>query len=197
MYNVLIQGLPEEYEGFTVNTDFETGILIMQTMEDTELSEFEQQYKAIELLFDGLEAPEDFETAMAAVQWFLTGWNQDHHSSDEENSEVVMNMDADQWRIYSAFRAQYRINLLEESLHFWEFMALLTTLEECSFTRVVDIRGKKVKSNMSLEEKKALWKAKKIYAIKEERKENRRLTKAEEEFLKYANIKKNKKNVSQ
>jgi len=190
MYNVLIQGLPEEYEDFSVNTDFETGIMIMQVLADTELSEFEQQYTAIRLLFDELEMPEDFETAISAVQWFLTGWNHDNHSSGKKQEAVVMDMDVDQWRIYSAFRAQYQINLLEEELHFWEFMALLTTLEECSFTRVVDIRGKKEHAKMSSEERKALKQAKKIYAIKTEKKENKILTKAEEEFLKYATIKK-------
>lgn len=190
MNNVLIQGLPEEYDGYSVNTDFETGIMIMQALVDEELSEFEQQYTAIRLLFDGLEMPEDFETAIGAVQWFLTGWNHDNHSSGKKKEAVVMDMDIDQWRIYSAFRAQYHINLLEEELHFWEFMALLTTLEECAFTRVVDIRGRKERRGMSQEERRALKEAKKIYAIKEEKKGNKMLTKAEEEFLKYANIKK-------
>lgn len=190
MDNVLIQGLPEDYEGFEVHTDFETGIMIMQVLSNEELSEFEQQYMAIHLLFDELEMPENFETAMSAVLWFLTGWNHDNHSAGKKQEVVVMDMDIDQWRIYSAFRAQYRINLLEESLHFWEFMALLTTLEECSFTRVVDIRGKKENNRMSAEERRALKQAKKVYAIKEEKKGNKILTKAEEEFLKYANIKK-------
>lgn len=190
MYNVLIQGLPEEYEGYEINTDFETGIMIMQALADEELSEFEQQYTAIRLLFEELEMPGDFQTAVSAVQWFLTGWNHDNHSSGKKEEAVVMDMDVDQWRIYSAFRSQYQINLLEEELHFWEFMALLTTLEECSFTRVVDIRGKKERAGMSPEERRALKEAKKIYAIKTERKGNKILTKAEEEFLKYATIKK-------
>lgn len=190
MENVLVEGMPYEYEGYPIHTDFETGIMIMQALNDEELSEFEQQYTAIRLLFDGLEMPEIFETAIGAVQWFLTGWNYDNHSSGKKKEAVVMDMDIDQWRIYSAFRAQYHINLLEEELHFWEFMALLTTLEECAFTRVVDIRGKKERSGMSPEERKALKEAKRIYAIKEEKKGNKILTKAEEEFLKYANIKK-------
>lgn len=77
MYNVLIQGLPEEYEGFLVNTDFETGIIIMQALADEELSEFEQQY-SVHGLFLGLQglptaatdttqAWKAFEQAMTAV----------------------------------------------------------------------------------------------------------------------------------
>lgn len=186
MHNVLTDGLPYDYRGYQMNTDFETGILIMQVLHDTELSEFEQQCTAVRLLFDGYSIPEDVETAVSAVAWFLTGWNNDNHSSGAKDEAIVMDMGIDQWRIYSAFRAQYRVNLLEDELHFWEYMALLTTLEECAFTRVIDIREKKESKGMSLEEKKALRQAKKIYAIKEESTKSKILTKAEKEFLAYA-----------
>ena len=44
-------------------------------------------------------------------------------------------------------------------------MALLTTLPECAYTRVIDIRSRKITPKMSAEEKKALKEAKKIYAL--------------------------------
>jgi hypothetical protein len=79
-----------------------------------------------------------------------------------------MDFDIDQWRIYAAFRKQYGIDLNRQKLHFWVYMGLLSNLEECSFTRVVSIRDKKIDSKMSREEKNALSKAKKMYAIKKE-----------------------------
>lgn len=194
MENVLTDGLPEEYGGYAVNTDFETGILIMKALEDDSLSVPEQNNLAVNLLFEGRMLPPDAGTALEALQWLLTGWNHDNHTGDEKQEAAVTDWDIDQWRIYSAFRSQYHINLLEEELHFWEFMALLTTLEECAFTRVADIRSKKEHKGMPWEERKALQKAKRIYDIRKniDRKENRSLTKEEEDFLKYANIKKKK-----
>jgi len=192
MENVLTDGLPEKYEGYAINTDFETGIFIMKALNDESLSTIEQNVIAVNLLFDGLEFPQSTNLALDALQWLLTGWNHDNHEESEEE-EAVIDWDIDQWRIYSAFRGQYKINLLKEELHFWEFMALLTTLEECAFTRVADIRRKKEHPGMSWEERKALQKAKRIYAIRDtERKGNRVLTKAEKDFLKYANIKRKK-----
>lgn len=189
----MTDGLPDEYEGYVINTDFETGIFIMKALGDERLSTFEQNTLAVNLLFDNFEIPQDAETALDALHWFLTGWNHDRYISKEEQEEAVIDWDIDQWRIYSAFRNQYHINLLSEELHFWEFMALLTTLEECAFTRVADIRGKKEHRSMPFEERKALQKAKKIYAINNaDKKECRHLTKAEEDFLKYANIKSKK-----
>lgn len=188
MYNVLIDGLPDSYEGYPVNTDYETGIQIMKVMEDTELTLEERLYLGVSLLFDDLEKPSK-EIAMDALMWWLTGWNNDIPIDDNDKT-VVMDMDVDQWRIYSAFRSQYQINLMKDELHFWEFMALLTTLDDCAFTRVIDIRMEKESSEMTLEEKKALRRAKKRYSLKTEHsgKESLPLTQEEEEFLKYANL---------
>ena len=76
------------------------------------------------------------------IQWFLVGWYTDNSEKSEKDSTPVMDWDMDQWRIYSAFRKQYGIDLNTMKMHFWVFMGLLTTLDECAFTRVADIRGK-------------------------------------------------------
>ena len=186
MYNALINGLPDNYEGYPVNTDFETGIQIMQALDDDELTDDEKWNISESLLFDGLCMPET-EIAAEALFWWLTGWNNDSKQSDRDNT-VVMDMCVDQWRIYSAFRSQYHINLMQDELHFWEFMALLTTLNDCAFTRVIDIRCAKEKGGMSLEEKKALREAKRRYSLKPSKQKNRTLSSAEQEFLKYVNI---------
>lgn len=155
----------------------------MQALGDPELSEVEQQLAAIRLLFEDKPIPQDIATCIEAVSWFLTGWDQDNHS-DRGDEPAAMDFTKDQWRIYSAFRCQYGINLMTDELHFWEFMSLLTTLEECAFTRVMEIRRKKESKNMSQAEKKALRESKKIYSLAE--KQEKALTPAELEFLKYA-----------
>lgn len=174
MFNVLLDPLPTEYKGFPIDSDFQIGIQIMQALEDGELSKQEGQAVALSLLFlqedaqgNPLPLP-DAETAMEGLVWFLTDWNHDHNGKSDKAK--VTDWDIDQWRIYSAFRQHYGINLNTDKLHFWEFMGLLTTLPECAYTRVIDIRAKKITSKMGKDEKKAYTELKKVYALDQPKK---------------------------
>lgn len=171
MFNVLLDPLPTEYEGFPIDCDFQIGIQIMQVLDDEELSEQERLGTALSLLFltedkngNPLPVP-DLRTAAEGLVWFLTDWNHDHNTKADK--ERVTDYDIDQWRIYSAFRQHYGINLNTDKLHFWEFMGLLTTLPECAYTRVIDIRAKKITSKMGKDEKKAYTELKKVYALEQ------------------------------
>ena len=46
-------------------------------------------------------------------------------------------------------------------------MGMLTTLNECAFTRVVDVRLKKLRSNMTKEEKQIIKDQKTIYGLEQ------------------------------
>ena len=169
MFNVLLDPLPTEYKGFPIDSDFQIGIQIWQIMEEEELSQQERMSACLSLLFldedeDGNALPiPDLQTAIEGLQWFLSDWYHDNQNSKDKTK--VTDYDIDQWRIYSAFRTQYGINLNTDKLHFWEFMGLLTTLDECAYTRVIGIRQQKIKPKMSAEEKKALKEAKAIYSL--------------------------------
>ena len=52
MFNVMLDRLPTEYNGYPINSDFRIGIQIFQAISDSELSEMEKMSKACELLFD-------------------------------------------------------------------------------------------------------------------------------------------------
>lgn len=171
MFNVLLDKLPTEYEGFPIDTDFGIGIQIMQALENEDLSQQEQIMVALSLLYlaedkDGnpLTLP-DTQTAMNGLVWFLTGWNHDNNKTNDK--EKVTDWDVDQWRIYSAFRQHYGINLQTDNLHFWEFMGLLSTLPECAYTRIIDIRAKKITGKMNKEEKSMYTRLKEVYALKQ------------------------------
>lgn len=169
MFNILLDKLPTEYKGFPIDSDFQIGIQIMQALEDGDLSKQEGQAAALSLLFlqedaQGNRFPlPDAETAMEGLLWFLTDWNHDHNNKGDKTK--VTDYDIDQWRIYSAFRQHYGINLNTDKLHFWEFMGLLSTLPECAYTRVIDIRAKKITSKMGKDEKKAYAELKKVYSL--------------------------------
>lgn len=169
MFNVLLDKLPTQYQGFPIDSDFQTGIQIVQALDNEELSQQEQIGTALSLLF--LQEDEEgnllpipgAQTAVEGLVWFLTDWNHDHNSKGDKTRVTDYNID--QWRIYSAFRQHYGINLNTAKLHFWEFMGLLTTLPECAYTRVIDIRAKKITSKMGKDERKAYTELKKVYAL--------------------------------
>lgn len=187
MYNVLLDPLPQEWHGYRIDPAFQNGIQLIQISSDKEISDREKVWLMADLLF--FDMPETAQEIMEGVQWFLSGWCMDNVEKDSKKETPVMDWNADQWRIYSAFRTQYGIDLNSAEMHFWVFMGLLTTLNECAFTRVTDIRGKELNSKMDAKEKEFYRKAKRRYAIdtdaEEESSEDAMAT---EEFLKLAGL---------
>ena len=188
MFNILLDEYPTEWNGYKVNTDFRVGIQIFQASEDKELNDYEKMQVYVMLLFKD-KHPNDLQTCAECVDWFLNSWC--HDKNPKSSGMAVMNFDVDQGRVYSAFLSQYNIDLNYEKMHFWKFMYLLTNLEECAFTRVIDIRTKKIDAKASKEEKEYYKKAKKIYSldIEVEKSEEDKLAEEEavNEFLKALN----------
>ncbi len=188
MFNVLLDKYPEDYNGYPIDSDFQTGIQMSQCLEDGELSEYERIAVACKLLFKVM--PDNISECIEGITWFLNGWATDNHKKSE-NKEQVIDFEQDQWRIYSAFKSQYGIDLNTDRLHWFSFMGLLSNLEECAFTRVIGIRQQKITGKMSADERRALKEAKLIYSIRNDSgtalsvEEQKKV----EEFMKYANIK--------
>ena len=193
MYNILLDPLPKDWNGYPIDTDYQTGIMISQCLADESLSDVEKFYIAAWLLFPTDSKP-DNEGIGKAINWYMTDFLHDNYPEKKRN-DIVMDWDIDQWRIYAAFWSQYHIDLNRSKMHWFQFMGLLTNLEECAFTRVMDIRQKEITSKMSPEEKKVYRNAKKIYEIKPPKDES--ITPEEQarinDFMKYANINKKKK----
>lgn len=166
MFNILLDEFPTSYGGYELNTDFRIGVMISLASMDADLSDYEKTCVTMSLLFKD-EYPSDYEEIKDCIQWFLNEWSHDRHKGGG-SSVAVMDFDVDQGRIYSAFISQYGIDLNTSKMHFWKFMHLLTNLEECNFTRVIDIRTKRLDSKMSNEERKYYVDAKRTYALKKE-----------------------------
>lgn len=190
MFNILLDDLPQEWKGYPIDTDFQTGILISQCLEDQSLNGRERFYTAAGLLFTQ-EMPGETAEIAEALNWYMTDYNHDNKVGQEEEAPPIMDWEMDQWRIYTAFRSQYGIDLNTARMHWFVFMGLLSNLEECTFTRIMDIRRKKISSKMSAEEKATLKKAKKVFEIRaQERELSMEEKQRVEEFLKYASMKK-------
>ena len=190
MWNILLDPLPEEWNGYPIDSDFQAGIQISQCLMDESLSETEQFYTARDLLFPDEENRPSVEETAEALKWYLNEFHHDNNIGD--NSDVpVMDFDIDQWRIYSAFLNQYGIDLNTAEMHWFTFMGLLSNLNECAFTNVMNIRQKKITSKMSQEEKNSIRKAQKVFSIKpQEKRLSPTEQRAVDEFMKYANINK-------
>lgn len=193
MFNVLLDPVPTEWRGISIDSDFRTGILVSQCLQDEELTKRERIGIAARLLFPK-ECPEISE-ALEAVEWFLSEYDHDNPSDKKTDRKVrVLDFDIDQWRIYAAFRQQYGIDLSCTKMHWFIFMGLLVNLEDCNFTRVIDIRKKDVTDKMGKEEKQELRKAKKMYALSQTSSddtvpetEKEKIQEAQEAFLRMIN----------
>ncbi|MCM1190774.1 MAG: bacteriophage Gp15 family protein [bacterium] len=164
MFNILLDPLPDSWNGYPIDTDFQTGILISQCLEDPDLSSREKVYTALGMLFPDEKNRPPLEEAQKALVWWMSEFDHDNHEGQKGGKRVI-DFDVDQWRIYAAFLAQYHIDLNSTKLHWFTFMGLWANLEECSFSRVVDIRKRKITGKMSREERAYLKEAKKIYGL--------------------------------
>ena len=163
MFNVLIDSLPYEFNGKKIYPYHDVGIQISQLIADKSLTNNEKIVQAVNLLFE--DPPESLQEAEKGIEWFLNGWSTDRHKKKGKEEPPVMDFDRDQWRIWAAIKQQYGIDLAEEAVHWWVFMGMISNLDECAFTNVIELRQKKVDSKMSRETKKAIREAQAIYGL--------------------------------
>lgn len=176
--NILIDGVPTEWNGYTVNTDFRVGIRVMQAAEDRELYDSERYEIIMLLLFqneDGsVREHPPIEQMGDVLKWLLSGWNHDGKPSEQKKKRTV-DFEVDQWRIYADFIQAYGIDLSTAKMHFWAFCGLLWNLpaRTSSFMQVLEIRQKKIGPKATAAERKAITEAQRVYGLDqpEEKKE--------------------------
>lgn len=176
MYNILIDGLPTEYEGYLINYQYYNGIIIDQCLKNKEglftVDDYgtrEKIYTALTILF-GNGIPE-FKLALEGLEWFLSCGKSELRQSSCSDTTEYFNFDVDSDRIYSAFRLKYNINLAtEKNLHWFEFIYLFNDLAKTAFREVVNIRMIKPSEykNYSKEARAEIIKQKKKFALRNE-----------------------------
>lgn len=180
MFNVLLEELPNTWNGYPIDCDFRNGIRIMKCLQDEEFEQKDRIICALELLFCDERKRPNLKQAQEGLAWFMSEYN--HDRKRKKSGEVkAYDFDIDQWRIYSAFLNQYGIDLNTANMHWFVFMGLFCNLDECAFTRVVDIRLRKINANDSSTVKKALAEAKQVYCIAEKAEELTEEEKARDE----------------
>lgn len=171
MNNVLLDELPNEWNGYTINTDYRIGLQIALIQDDEELSEAEKITLMVELLFSNDDGSvREYPTAdlEKLIQWYMTGWFLDNNVSDDNGDKKLVDYDVDQWRIYADFLQIYRIDLATEKMHWWKFNGLLWNMphDQSSFLQCIELRLKKPSKHAGAEERRAIQKAHARYDLK-------------------------------
>lgn len=137
MYNILLDRLPTDYNGYLIRTSFRIGIQICLCLQDEELTEDERAVVALNLLF-GKGMP-DAQTAVEGLQWFISCGLKQNNS--KVNNKTLLYWDFDAHRIFSSFQATYGIDLSKEDLHWFKFIAMIGSLDEkCALNNAIQIR---------------------------------------------------------
>lgn len=166
---LLLDGLPEEYEGIPISADFRNMIQVDLILHDPAISETEKTIAALYQLYP--EIPSDIYKAVDGLVWFYargsaTGDGKDKGAKKAPKKAFDFEQDAN--LIYAAFYATYGISLTTvDFLHWWEFMALFeglletTLMQRVIYWRTVDVAG------LPKHEKNHVLKMRKVFALKE------------------------------
>lgn len=138
MFNILLDKLPNEYEGYLIRPSFRIGMQICLCMDDPDYTDEEKAYICLNLLY-GNGVP-DIETAVKGLQWFMACGNPEHKTVGE--NKTLFYWDFDAARLFSSFKQTYGIDLHKVDLHWFEFIAMIGSLDKDSaFQKAVEIRG--------------------------------------------------------
>lgn len=148
---------------YTIHADFRTSIQFEQMLFDSELSKEEALSKGIDLYYP--VRPKDDMEALEKMIWFYS-CGEEQKKSKQTTSKRMYSIEHDFRYIYAAFLEQYRIDLLEEDMHWWKFRALFLSLNDCMFQRIVGYRAVDLKK-LPPEERKRYKELKSAFALPE------------------------------
>lgn len=139
MYNMLLDRLPTDYNGYLIRTSFRIGMQICMCLKDDNYTEEEKLGIAFDLLY-GYGVPNTLEEAMDGLSWFLS-CGQKQKKQSGSNKELFY-WDFDSARIFSSFMSTYGIDLTKEDMHWFKFIAMIGSLrKDSAFNSAVEIRS--------------------------------------------------------
>lgn len=194
--NILIDRLPESLEvdgeKFDINFDFRTSILFEMMMQDDELDERDKVFYALNFYYPVI--PRNKEEAVKKILWFYRGGKEEVLNgvkSEEGNNNLIYSYDFDAEYIYSAFLAQYGVDLQESYMHWWKFRAMFKSLrDDNEFVKIMGYRAMKITNTMSKEQQEFYRKMKKLHEIPKSKKENKKIEDIEKALLRDGDLSK-------
>ena len=174
--NILVDKLPNDYEGLKINTNFRSFILFELLMQDSQINKEDKIALALELFYE--EFPHDIKKAVNGILWFYTRGKKIKQIKNDENKQKndkkkIYSYEHDADLIYTAFLDQYRVDLNDiEYLHWFKFKAMFEGLK--SDNKICEIMGYRaidIGKIKDKEEKKKYKKLQREWALPDERSE--------------------------
>ena len=140
MYNILLDPLPTEYNGWLIRTDFRIGVQISLAMMDKDLCDSDKVAVAFTLLY-GNGIP-DAETAIEGLRWFMRCGAEERSDLPKDNEPPSFFWDFDAGRIWASFKASYGIDLHTVNMHWFEFCNLMASVgNDTSLGKAMEVRN--------------------------------------------------------
>lgn len=171
----MIDGLPEQVEiagqMVPISSDFRTGILFEEVLQDSGLDDLEKLQTALRMYFPGVVFDYDvLDEALGKLVWFYRCGADPAETTGEtsgaadEDPPFSYEHDADY--IYSAFMQAYGLDLARHPLHWWQFRALFRSLpEDTQLVKIIGYRTMKIPAKISKEQRQHYEYLKRVYAL--------------------------------
>ena len=196
--NVLIEGLPLTVtvfgSPFLLKTSFYIGIIFTELMTDSKLTPYEKVIRSIDLWYQEkppMESYDQIKEAFDKIMWFYTMGENEEESTTNSRVRVrnrptrILDYEADQAYIVSAFQQQYGIDLTVENIHWWRFKMLFNGLtEKTKMVKIMQYRAMEIDPKMSDKQRKFYQEMKILYALPDRRTEEEK----ERDFQEQLNI---------
>ncbi|MBR3656531.1 MAG: bacteriophage Gp15 family protein [Prevotella sp.] len=171
--NILTDPLPNSLtvcgKTYPIHSDFRTGILFTEAVSDPDLSDGEKLDVTAKLYFGGFPFAtwSEWEEAYKQILWFYRcGRDMDDEENGDSSGEESFSFTYDADYVYAAFLSAYGIDLTVQTLHWWQFMALLRAIPgETELSRIIGYRTMEIDPDMPRKQKQHYQKMKELFAI--------------------------------
>lgn len=127
-----------------IQTDFRRALIVMQAMDDPELSSIEKNYIMLDAII-GVEnlRKDEYEEALKQVTWYLDGGRK---YDDTIKHRKLMDWQQDEQMIFSAVNdVAHQETRAVPYMHWWTFLGYFNEIREGLFSQVLLIRQKQSK----------------------------------------------------
>ena len=171
--SILTDPLPTSLEingkSYKIASDHRTGILFAEMIEDPDITD-EEKLNTTALLYFGsypFETWEDWTEAYRQILWFYRcGKDPEDETKNGGSSVDAFSFEYDADYIYAAFLSAYGIDLTVQTLHWWQFMALLRAIPgETELSKIIGYRTMEIDPDMPKKQKEHYRKLKELFAL--------------------------------
>ena len=163
-FNILLNDLPVSYRGVKIRTDFKQGLKFFRILSSDRFTDEQKPRLIISALLEEFPHGADPQEVLDYLIEYISGGNKP--MEEDSKQERVFDWNVDVELVYAAFMQVYRIDLLNEEMHWWKFLALFNGLPDgTKLSQIIEIRGKDIPKNADAKYKARLTELKERFAL--------------------------------